>query len=307
VEERDYEIVASAENTAYLLWQSLLFHASCVETQGVAPTIVVHGDGPLLAGFRALGELGARILPAPSYRMSDGGEYTARNTGGSLVEVTHDRAWTLICDPDFLFLGPLPERAESVLRGCAVSWDSVSYMTIGGFNRQWLADACLERGIDPARLDRVEGGGVVPNFVRRDIHEDFAPRWVSAVDSLVRSARRSGDVPWVTIAWAFALAAWEMDLDLALTQLTQTTIGGSGAPESSLRLPILHYCYGDEIFDKRRHGAARSAARVWSLEAREGSVSAYVVRRLRAAREWFGRRGLDVADPRLYSDQHPAG
>ena len=52
----DYEIVASTENTPYLLWQALLFHASCVATQGVPPTIVVHGEGPLLPGFQALRE-----------------------------------------------------------------------------------------------------------------------------------------------------------------------------------------------------------------------------------------------------------
>ncbi len=50
----DYEIVVSTENIPYLLWQALLFHASCVQTQGVAPTIVVHGDG------RARGFQGAR-------------------------------------------------------------------------------------------------------------------------------------------------------------------------------------------------------------------------------------------------------
>ena len=300
MEEPDFEIVASTENTPYLLWQALLFHASCVQTQGVAPTVVVHGDGPLLPGFRALGELGSRIVRAPSYRMSDGVEYTCRNTAGSLLEVKHDRPWTLMCDPDFLFLEPLPKKAESLCDGRPVSWDFVSYMQVGDFNRRWLMDACVEHGVDPARVNEVTAGGVVPNFVKKSIHDDFAPRWVSAVDALVRVGRRNGEVPWVTIAWGFALAAWEMDLDLSLTQLTQTSYGGSGAPESALKLPILHYCYGDEIFDKRRHRAAESAADVWKLDAKGSSVSTHFVQKVAKIRDWYRERDVDVADSRLY-------
>jgi hypothetical protein len=300
LEKPDYEIVASTENTPYLLWQALLFHASCVQTQGAAPSFVVHGDGPLLAGFSALGELGARVIPAPSYRMSDGVEYTCRNTAGSLVEVTHDKPWTLICDPDFLFLAPLPKRAASMAEGRAVTWDFVSYMQVGDFNRRWLADACRERGVDPARLDGVRAGGVVPNLVRADAHRELAPRWVSAVDTLVRLALRDGEVPWVTIAWAFALAAWELGHDVGLTRLTHTTHGGAAAPESSLALPILHYCYGDEVFDKRRHRGADSAPLVWTLEGGGSSVSGRFVKSARAARDWYRERGIDVTDARLY-------
>jgi hypothetical protein len=300
MDEPDYEIVASTANAPYLLWQALLFHASCVETQGVAPTIVVHGDGPLLPGFRALGELGARIVTAPSYRMSDGVEYTCRNTAGSLLEVTHERPWTLICDPDFLFLEPLPKKADSLCDGRAVSWDFVSYMQVGDFNRRWLVESCRERGIDPVFVDQVRAGGVVPNLVRADVHRELATRWVSAVDTLVRVARRDGDVPWVTIAWGFALAAWEMELELALTRLTSTTHGGATAPESSLTVPILHYCYGDQSFDKRRHRGSDSAAAVWTLDARGTSVSAGFVRRLHVARDWYRERGLDVTDPGIY-------
>jgi hypothetical protein len=279
-----------------------LFHASCVQTQGVAPSIVVHGDGPLLPGFRALAELGARVIPAPSYRVSDRVEYTCRNTAGTLVEVEHERPWTLVCDPDFLFLEPLPKKAQSMCDGCAVSWDFVSYMQVGDFNRRWLADGCVERGANPSCVDKVKAGGVVPNFVRRDIHRDFAPRWLAAVDSLVKLAQANGEVPWVTIAWAFGLAAWEMELELALTRLTDTTHGGATAPESSLKVPILHYCYGDQSFDKRRHRGADSAAGVWTLDASGASVSAGFIRRLHAARDWYRERGLDVTDQHLYEN-----
>src|SRR4029079_12278009 len=63
----DYEIVVSAENNAYLLWQCLLFHAACMDVQGFAPTFVVHALGPLLSGFRVLEQHGARVIAAPNY------------------------------------------------------------------------------------------------------------------------------------------------------------------------------------------------------------------------------------------------
>jgi hypothetical protein len=296
----DYEIVASTENSPYLLWQALLFHASCVATQGVPPTFVVHGEGPLLPGFQALCQLGGRILSAPSYRLSNGTEYPCRNTAGSLLEAQHDRPWTLICDPDFLFLRSLPQRAQSICGEHALSWDFVPYMRVGDHNRHWLAEACAERGVDPARLTRVAAGGVVPNLVRADVQRDFAQRWLAAVDTLVGVGLRQGEVPWVTIAWAFALAAAEMNLDLALTELTGTTLAGSRAPDSSLRAPILHYCYGDDLFDKRRYRCDESAAAVWSLEVAGNSLSASLVRRLSAARSWFDTRGVDVTNPALY-------
>lgn len=296
----NYEVIASAENSPYLLWQTLLFHASCVTTQGVPPTIVVHGAGPLLPGFDALRELGARVLRAPSYRLSNGTEYTCRNTAGSLLEARHDQPWSLICDPDFLFLRTLPPRAESLCGAHALSWDFVPYMQVDEHNRRWLAEACAERGVDPARLARVAVGGVVPNFVRTDLQRDFAARWLAAVDTLVSVGVRHGEVPWVTIAWAFALAAWEMDLDLALTKLTSTTHAGSQTPDSSLTAPILHYCYGDELFDKRRHRCDQSAAAVWNLEVAGNSLSAALVRHLASVRSWFAEHGLDVDNPNLY-------
>lgn len=304
-EAPDYEIVASTENSPYLLWQALLFHASCVATQGVSPTFVVHGDAPLLPGFQALRELGARVLSAPSYRSSNGTEYTCRNTAGSLLEARHERPWTLICDPDFLFLEALPRRAQSMCAEQALSWDFVSYMQVGDHNRRWLTEACVERGIDPAQLLQVRGGGVVPNLVRADLQREFAPRWLAAVDTLVGVGLRHGEVPWVTIAWAFALAAWEMNLGLTLTELTDTTHAGSLTDDTARRAPILHYCYGDELFDKRRHRTEESAATVWNLEARGSSVSAAFVRRLNATRGWFAERGLEVANPALYAPSRP--
>jgi hypothetical protein len=296
----DYEIVVSAENSPYLLWQCLLFHASCFETQKVAPTVIVHGDRALLPGFDALADLGARVCSAASYRMSGSTEYICRNTAGSFLEAAHDRSWTLICDPDFLFLRPLPPRAEALCGNRLVSWDFVAYMRVGELNRRWLAEACAERGVDAARVDLHREGGVVPNFVHRDVQKAFGPRWLSATDALVRAGASAGEVPWVTIAWAFALAAWEMDLELALTRLTDTSYRGLDRPESSLTTPILHYCYGDDLFDKRRHGNADSAASVWTLDACGSSVSAHIVRELGRAREWYAARGVDVTDPLIY-------
>jgi hypothetical protein len=302
----DYEIIACADNTPYLLWQSLLFYDSCLETQGVAPTFVVHAQGPQLAGFAELPRLGARIVPAPSYRASRGREYVARNTAGTLLEATPQRPWALVCDPDFLFLAPLPGSAERIHRGRPLSWDHAPYLQVSGQNRRWLSSACAQLGIDVLQLERMGAGGVVPYLVHRERCRTFAARWLEAVDALVGSGLEGGEVPWLSLPWGFALAAWQLRLEIELTRLTQTTYEGHQLPASALRAPILHYCYGDALFDKRRHGTAEGARGVWSLTAAGGSVSAQLVQRLQQARARLALRGLDVTDLRLYQPAHAA-
>ena len=304
--ELDYEIVICAENSPYLLWQALLFYDSCLETQGIHASVVVHGEGPLLPGFRELAGLGARVVPAPSYRRSREHDYAARNTAGTLLEARSERPWTLICDPDFLFLAPLPRRAGAIHCGRALSWDFVGYMQVSEPNRRWLARACVERGITPACLERAGAGGVVPHLVRSDLCRSFASRWLDAVDALVGAAVPEREPPWLSLPWGFALAAWELGLEPALTRLTQTSYDGGNVPASRLRAPILHYCYGDALFDKRRHAAAEAAGQVWALSAAGSSVSAALVRRLQRARARLAARGLDVTDVRLYEPARPA-
>ena len=193
----DYEIVVSAENNAYLLWQCLLFHATCVEVQGVAPTFVVHSSGPMLAGFRVLAELGARVRPAPNYRGGARIDYPPRNTPGSLFEADHDREWTFLCDPDLLILRRLPARVRALCGGdVRLSWEESSFMDARPI-RDWLAGTCSETGIDPSSVLERASGGSVPHFVHRDLRRSFAASWLEATDALIEVGVRTNDMRWI--------------------------------------------------------------------------------------------------------------
>ena len=296
----EYEIVVSAENNAYLLWQCLLFHATCVEVQGVAPCFVVHASGPLLAGFRELAGLGARVLAAPNYRQGARIDYPPRNTPGSLLEAEHDREWTLLCDPDLLILRALPPRVGALCGGDRrLSWESSSFMDAGPI-RDWLAGTCRETGIDPARVLQHRAGGSVPHFVHRDLRRPFAASWLEATDALIEVGVRTNDMHWVASMWGFTLATWRLNLPVALTSITQTSHLGSQTPQSSLRAPLLHYSYGDELFNKHNHCTAETAPGAWQVEAAGASVSAWLVRRIADARAWYLAIGVDVTSPSLY-------
>ncbi len=295
----DYEIVVSAENNAYLLWQCLLFHAACVRVQAATPCFVVHASGPLLAGFHELSRLGARVSAAPNYRAGARIDYPPRNTPGSLLEADHDREWTFLCDPDLLILRKLPSQAASLCGGRSISWESSSFMQTGPIEA-WLTGACRERGIDPVHVARHGAGGSVPHFVHRDVQRRFAKAWLAATDTLIDYGVRTSDMHWVASMWGFALATWELDIDVALTSITQTSYLGSATPESSLHAPLLHYSYGDELFHKHNHCTTATAPGVWKVKAEGSSVSAMLLRRMAEARSWFLEKGIDVTEPSLY-------
>jgi hypothetical protein len=270
-----------------------------LRVQGAAACFVVHASGPLLAGFGELARLGARVVAARNYRAGAAIDYPPRNTPGSLLEIEHDREWTLLCDPDLLVLTKLPARAESLCQGRPISWESSSFMDAAPI-RAWLAGACRDRGIDPTRVDRHRGGGSVPHFVHRDVRRDFATRWLAATDALIDFGVRTNDMHWVASMWGFALATWELDVEVTTTSIAQTTYLGSTTPESSLHAPLLHYSYGDELFHKHNHCTTATAPHAWEVRAEGSSVSAMLLRRIAEARAWYEGQGLDVTAPFLY-------
>jgi hypothetical protein len=296
----DYEIVVSAENNAYLLWQCLLFHVACVEVQGARPCFVIHGDQPLLPGFEELRRIGARVIAAPNYRSGARLEYPPRNTPGTLVEVEHDREWTLLCDPDLLIVRALPSSAKQLCHDRRVSWDSCSYMVVADDIRDWLVAACRRRGVSPARVHGHLVGGGVPHFIHRDVKPDFARRWLEATDTLIDVGVETDNMRWVASMWGFAIAMWELDLPPALTTLAQTSYLGSRTERSTLGASVLHYTYGDELFDKRAYASDQAAPEVWKTAAAGTSLSAWLVAQIALARAWYAERGIDVTSPALY-------
>jgi len=297
----DYEIVVSAENNAYLLWQCLLFHAACMDVQGFAPTFVVHALGPLLSGFRVLEQHGARVIAAPNYRAGGGMDYPPRNTPGTLAEAAHDREWTLLCDPDLLIVRALPEQMGPLCEGGPLSWEWSWFMDARPI-RAWLEGACAIRGIDPARVAAHQNGGSVPHLVHRDLRADLARRWLAATDALIDFGTRTNDMHWVASMWGFTLATWELNIPVAVTRLSQTSHLGSTTSTSHLSAHLLHYSYGDELFNKHDHCTPETAPGAWTKAQPPGdSLTAWLLGRIAAARAWYLERGTDVTDPLLYT------
>src|SRR5438132_770018 len=94
-----FQVVVSAENNTYLVWQAMLFHYSCLRYLGHAPIIVVHTDGePLLPGFACITAAGGVVQTAPNYRRVGGVNYPPRNTAGTLRHVQTDAEYLVLCD-----------------------------------------------------------------------------------------------------------------------------------------------------------------------------------------------------------------
>ncbi len=156
--------------------------------------------------------------------------------------------------------------------------------------------------MDPARVDEVEAGGVVELRSKRHSPGLRSALGVHDPDTLVRVARSlEATSPGSTIAWGFALAAWEMGLDLTRSpHLTRTTYDGSRTPEASARAAAdRSLLLVTSSFDKRRRkgwiGGARTAM-IWRV--RSLGIGRFL-RGLRSARNWFAERQLDVTNEKL--------
>ena len=271
-----------------------LFAAAC-RGAGSGPLFVVHASGPLLAGFRELAGLGARVLAAPNYRQGARIDYPPRNTPGSLLEAEHDREWTLSAIPICSSCARFPRgwgRFAAVIAGCHRSRGLVH----GRRADSRLARRNLSRNGKSIPLGSSSIGlaEACPISYIRDLRRPFAASCVEATDALIEVGVRTNDMHWVASMWGFTLATWRLNLPVALTSITQTSHLGSQTPQSSLRAPLLHYSYGDELFNKHNHCTAETAPGAWQVEAAGASVSAWLVRRIADARAWYLAIGVDV-------------
>jgi len=277
-----HEFVVSAENNPYLAWQALLLHASCVRRSLRAPTVVVHGEGPLVAGFDHLALCGGRLQRAPSYRV---GDYAPRNTAGTLECVQTDAPYVVLLDADLIFLDvpvwPLPGRGEAVS-------NLTPYLQPDDVNREPLKAACRALGLQADTLAYGIHGGT-PYLVRTEIARELAAEWLRCIDVL-RSGPGSDGFRYLASMWGFVLATVRLGLHENLVDICTWNLDGSypltftGAPAS-----LLHYCYGDALFQKHQYsGDEAVAAAVWSLPPIDGDSAAATIRaEIAAARDFY--------------------
>lgn len=301
-----FDIVASAENTWYMMWQAMLFHYSCVTYQGQVPILVVHQDGDsLLPGFERIAERGGRIQAAPNYRRHRGVDYPPRNTAGSLRHVASDAEYLVLCDADMLFLRPLPLET---IRWCPrrVSLDAVSYLVPdkAEFSGQ-LEEVCRRAGVPfPTLVAQPLSGGVphvIPRLGQRDVSDDWLqsmecfPTFALGPDfECPRELRAVPQQYWTTTMWAFVLTVHRLGLEPILTRWCALNYPNEArlpslAEHAEQAPSMIHYCYSQPGFDKRLYfDEVAAESTVWNPAPGDDSIGGAIRRQLAEAAAYYG-------------------
>jgi hypothetical protein len=289
-----FDVVVSAENNSYIEWQALLFHHSCLRQLGQPPIVVVHGDGELRDGFRLISSYGGRVQRAPNFRHIAANDYPVRNTPGTLSVVDSDANRVVLCDPDMIFL-----RDEQFDTGSEIAVERSTYLRVNSENRPTLALACEQLGVSVETLESDPSEANVPVVVAKHVRKRLAREWLACVDTILAQPQTEEFVKavwWLTSMWGLVFALQRLRLRPAITALTVANERGASLPEDPHALPALvHYCYGDAIFDKRDfHGPADACARVWEVQPIAGAgLGGRIREEIASARAFYGFRAID--------------
>jgi hypothetical protein len=269
-----HRIFVSAENNAYCGWQTKLFYFSCVTRLNHRPTIIVHSSGENWhPDFYELAKAGALVRPAPSYADSIHDRYPPRNTAGTLIHAADlcvDDELIVLCDPDMIFVSKpdFPER---------LAGNFYSYLNYDGAE---VIAATKNFAIDKRKLesqkDELRCG--VPYVIPAAHARDLGHLWLQALDAF--PPRR-----WVDIMHAFGLAAVRLGLRVTLSDL----VDFDEEPNAPVSRSMIHYCYGDETWEKRNFYDEEQAKNVWFPKARatRGTVLAEILGQLIEARNFY--------------------
>jgi hypothetical protein len=138
-------------------------------------------------------------------------------------------------------------------------------------------------GIAPGSLEAPHGGSLrcgIPYIIPRAFARSLALAWLQAIDAFPRPR-------WEDQMHAFGLALLMSNLVVRRGTLADSNYS-AGAP---VRAPVVHYCYDNALWSKRRFASSRTARRVWwpPRGAVPGSVLAAVVGQLAAGRDFYAR------------------
>lgn len=271
----------------------MLLHRSCLEHMGRPPIIVVHGgDEALVTGFQRIVSDGGRVQRAPNFRHEGGLDYVVRNQAGSLLAVETDADYVALCDPDMLFLRMV--RLEPLqLRSNQISFERVSYLYLNEHNRHVVVPASKLAGVDLNRLVTDSPHGGVPHVVPAAGRKRLAREWLHCLEYFAPKqgpARNRSQFPWTSAMWALVFAVDRLGLEPVTTRFGATNFEGWTPPsEEEAGASLLHYCYGDHEFDKRRYQTSYDAeVRVWRSTAQPGSINAQICAALQRAGRHYG-------------------
>lgn len=299
----DFEVVVSAENVYYMMWQAMLFHYSCVKHLGQAPVIMVHHDGePLLGGFALISEQGGNVQAAPNYRIHKGVDYPPRNTAASLKHLQTDADFIFLCDPDMLFLRPF-SLDQFALSDQQISFDEVNYLVPhkAEFNGS-LESICARAGVPLQTLFDHPISGGVPHMIPRRQQQAVARDWLDSMEFFPtfdlgphfprpQELRAVPHQFWTTTMWALVLTAHRLQLEAVMTKHCLLNYEGQTplSSDTTSGRTMIHYCYSNAGFDKRLHYDQSAAENdVWHQDADDGSISGRIRRQLNEAREFYG-------------------
>lgn len=293
-----HEIVVSAENNHYLAWQAMLFHFSCVKHLGQSPIVMVHKfDEPLLPDFERIRETGGRVQTAPNYRDLDGVSYPPRNTAASLRHVETDADYIVLCDPDMIFLQPLP-LDELKLSDRQVSFDFCGYLDPDSAVYQpTLDNVCRRVGLDLAKMRQPVVDGGVPHVIPTACKQRLSDTWLELIEefpTINPSSTGESGVPhkdWLATMWAVVMATHRLGLEPVMTEFCVTNCyEDRPLPPLDQNGPkLLHYCYGGGGFNKRSFVTPADAAQfVWNVSADDGSIAGAIRRELCEAGQFYG-------------------
>jgi len=271
-----HRIVVSTENNPYAAWQTKLFHYSCVSRLGQLPVVIVHDSGRAWhSDFHDLVRAGAIVRSAPSYRTGVHHGYPPRNTAGTLLHAANLCGGTdefiVLCDPDMIFVRRPHFPAT-------LSGDHYPYMM--NYDDERVRAAAAAFGVTPEAIDarKEELYCGVPYVIPIADARHLAETWLEAIDKF--PVAQQGDM-----MHAFGLTAVKLGMRIMLTEMVDHNYWQTEA----LRREVVHYCYGDQTWNKRHYFHEEQAGQVWeaAASAPRGSVLAEILTQLREAGEFY--------------------
>jgi hypothetical protein len=200
-----------------------------------------------------------------------------------------------------VFLRRLPIDALA-LRDRQITFEPVNYLDPDAAeNQPALDEVCRKLGIAPERLRTQPIDGGVPHVIPASVREPLADAWLECIELfpvIVPWSREQVPIPasemhlgpqrpWLTAMWSLVLAVHRLGLEPVMTEWCISNYSGSQPLPTRARL--IHYCYSDGGFDKRRFDGMESAEeRVWQAALGDDTISGTVRRQLLEAARFYG-------------------
>ena len=176
----------------------------------------------------------------------------------------------VLCDPDMIFVRQ-PNFPESLAA------DHYAYMN---YDRTGVETARKRMGIAVDMIDaqKEELCCGVPYVIPIADAHSLAEAWLNAVDAFPPRE-------WEDIMYAFGLAAVKLGLRITSTHM----MNSNNPPDAMLSGDVIHYCYGNDDWNKRQYITEEQARKVWNppVEASKGTILGEILSQIREARDFY--------------------